>query len=76
MSSETSTSEKDILMLKRAKRNGYMKKYRAKRTEACIKCRNEANKRYYEKSRIMIQKYKEIVESEKIGILEVHSSTN
>ena len=49
MSSETSTSETDILMLKRAKRNGYMKKYRAKRTEACIKCRNEANKRYYEK---------------------------
>ena len=61
MENKTTLSDSEKLAIKRAKRNEAMKKYRARRTEAFIKCRNEANKRYYQKTKDIIMKYKELI---------------
>ena len=79
MENNTILSDSEKLAIKRAKRNEAMRKYRANRSEACIRCRNESNKRYYQKIKEVKMKYKELLDSgliEKLKQLELNNLNN
>ena len=70
-------TEEEKLKLKREKRNEIMRKYRAKKTEAYIKCRDIANKKYYGQTKEYRSKYQELLKSgiiEKLNTLSLESS--